>query len=183
MNCNWRDQNNVRRLGKGNGWLRNQGTRGDHQNYSNIRRSIEDLRTPAVTQAPETSHENEKVRWNKMQFFSWRQLCPYYYIDAPVGRWLSVLRKSLPTIAQEYCQLYWPNPESKTTQTTSCTATWIPSPKPSQSDEQDMRDTSGEVRTNSLATFYSVPLYKDEQDSDDQLELINSSSVRTLGVA
>ena len=45
-----------------------------------------------------------------------------------------------------------------------------------------MRDTSGEVKTNSYTTFSCEPLHTNVQVFDDQLELIYNSSVRTLGV-
>ena len=46
-----------------------------------------------------------------------------------------------------------------------------------------MRETAGEVRTNSLAIYSCGPLHMDEQRQDDQLELINSSSVPIQDVA
>ena len=48
-------------------------------------------------------------------------------------------------------------------------ATYLPFLKTSTLDEQDMRDTAGELRTNSKATFSYEPLHMDEQVLDNQL--------------
>ena len=61
----------------------------------------------------------------------------------------------------------------------SCDATYISSLKPSKSDEQDIRDTAGGVRTNSFETFSGGPHYRDQQVLDDQLELIYDTFVWT----
>ena len=42
-----------------------------------------------------------------------------------------------------------------------------------------MRDTAGEVRTNSYAMFSYGPLHTDEQVLEDQLDIIYKSSVQT----
>ena len=55
-------------------------------------------------------------------------------------------KKNLTAIAQE---LYWTNLEGSTPQKSSCTATDHPSRKPSKLVEQDMRNTTGEVKTHS----------------------------------
>ena len=52
-----------------------------------------------------------------------------------------------------------------------------PSPKLSKFDEPDMRDTAGEVRTNSLATYFYGPLHIGEQRKDNQEEPIHKSFV------
>ena len=67
--------------------------------------------------------------------------------------------------------------------TSSYTATCLPSLKPSKPDEQDMLDTAGDIRTNSLATTSSVSHHIDEQVLNDQLKLIYRSIVPTLAVA
>ena len=46
-----------------------------------------------------------------------------------------------------------------------------------------MRDTAGEVRTNSLVMYSCGPLHRDEQRQDNQLEPIYSSSVLIQDVA
>ena len=46
-----------------------------------------------------------------------------------------------------------------------------------------MRDTAGEVGTNSLVTFSCVSLHMDEQRQDDQLEPIYKSSLLIQDVA
>ncbi len=46
-----------------------------------------------------------------------------------------------------------------------------------------MRDTAGEVRTNSLAIYSCRPLPMDEQRQGDQLKLIYNSSVPIQNVA
>ena len=45
-----------------------------------------------------------------------------------------------------------------------------------------MRDTAGEVKTNSLATFSFGPLHTDAQVLDGQLELIYNSFIGTQAV-
>ena len=70
-------------------------------------------------------------------------------MDAPYGHWLSVWRKSLTTIAQEYYELYWTNPGGNIPQNNSCMATYHPSWKPSKLDEQDMQKTAEKVKMNS----------------------------------
>ena len=60
--------------------------------------------------------------------------------------------------------------------------TYLPSRRPSKLDEQDMEDTAGESRTNSLATFY-WPLQTNTQVLDEQLEHIYDSYVRIQDVA
>ena len=52
--------------------------------------------------------------------------------------------------------------------------------RPSKLDEQD---PAGGARSNSCVTFSGGPLHTDVQVSDDQLELINNSSVRKQDVA
>ena len=56
-------------------------------------------------------------------------------------------------------------------------ATYHPSQKLSTLDEPDMRDTAGEVGTNSLVTYSCGPPHMDKQRQDDQLEPIYNSSV------
>ena len=54
--------------------------------------------------------------------------------------------------------LLWTNSESSTLQNSSCTATYLPSHKLSNLDEQDTLGTGGEVRTNSSGMFsYGLP--------------------------
>ena len=86
-------------------------------------------------------------------------------------------RISLAVITQECCELYWTSPGGNTPQSNHCTATYHPSRKLSKLDEPDMRDTAGEVGTNSLVIYSSRPLHMNEQKSDDQLEPIYNSSV------
>ena len=47
----------------------------------------------------------------KSNFFQ-QQSCQFYYMDAPQGRWQSILRRSLMGIAQECYKLYWTIPGS-----------------------------------------------------------------------
>ena len=60
-------------------------------------------------------------------------------MDIPHGRWLRVWRESLTAIAQECCGLYWTNPGSSISQSSSCRDTYHSSRKPSKLNEQDMR--------------------------------------------
>ena len=90
-------------------------------------------------------------------------------------------KKSL-TIAQECYELYWTNPESKILQNSSCMATHLPSQKPFKLDEQDMRVTAREVRTNSQGTFSCRPFHTEKHVLDNQLELIYNTSVRIYDV-
>ena len=55
--------------------------------------------------------------------------------------------------------------------------------KPTKLDEYAMRDTAGEVKTNSYAIYYSGPLPTDEHGLGDQREPINNSSVLIQNVA
>ena len=57
------------------------------------------------------------------------QLCPYYYMAAPHGCWLSILRKSLAAITHECYELYWTIPGNNILQNNSCSATNLPSQK------------------------------------------------------
>ena len=50
---------------------------------------------------------------------------------------------------QECYEQYWTRPGGSTQQNSSCTATYHPSQKLSKLDEPDMRDTAGEIGTNS----------------------------------
>ena len=78
---------------------------------------------------------------------------------------------------QEYCEQYWTSHGGSTPQSTSCTATYHPSRKLSKFDEPDMRDTTEEVRTNSLVVYSSGLLHMDEQRHDNRPEPTYSSSV------
>ena len=54
-----------------------------------------------------------------------------------------------------------------TQQKSSYTDTYHPSRKLSKLDEPDMRDTAGEVRTNSKVMYSSGPHHMDKQSLDD----------------
>ena len=58
-------------------------------------------------------------------------------------------KESRTATTQEYCEQYWTNLEGSTTQSSSCTATYHQSRKLFKLNEPDMRDTAGEVGTNS----------------------------------
>ena len=58
-----------------------------------------------------------------------------------------------------------------------------PITKTIKSDEPDMQDTAGEVRTNSSAIYSRGPLHMDEQSQNDQIEPIYNSSVLIQDVA
>ena len=81
-------------------------------------------------------------------------------MDAQHGRQLNVWWKTLTTIKQECCELYWTSPRGNTQQNSSCTATYHSSRKLSKLDEPDMADTAGEVRLDQLEAIYnsSVPI-------------------------
>ena len=70
-------------------------------------------------------------------------------MDAPLGRLLSVWRKILTAITQEFFELYCTSSGGNISQNIGCAATYYPSRKPSKLDEIDMWDTVGEVWTNS----------------------------------
>ena len=91
--------------------------------------------------------------------------------------------KSLTAITQECYEQYWTSPRGSTPQSSSCIATYNPSQKLSKLDELDMRDTTGEVGTNSEATYYNETLHMDEQRQDDHLEPIYNRSVPIQDVA
>ena len=78
------------------------------------------------------------------------------------------------------CELYWISPRSNTLQSSSSTTTYLPSQKLSKLDELDMRDTAGEVRANSQAT------YMEEMDTATRVQILNetdciSHRTNTLG--
>ena len=109
--------------------------------------------------------------------FSKQQSCPYYNMNEPHGHWLSVSRKSLTVIVQEWNQLYWTNPGRNIPQTSSRMIAYFPSLKPSKLDEKILQDTARDVRTNSSVMFSYGPLHRDKKMLDDQLELISNSPV------
>ena len=51
----------------------------------------------------------------------------YCYMDLLHGRWLNRWRKSLTATTQECCEQFWTSPGGNTPQSTSCTATYLPS--------------------------------------------------------
>ena len=57
--------------------------------------------------------------------------------------------KSMTAVTQECCEQYWTSPGDNTRQNSNFTATYHSSQKQSKLDEPDIRDTAGEVRTNS----------------------------------
>ena len=73
------------------------------------------------------------------------------------------------------------SPRDNTQENYSDAATYHPSQKLPKLDEEDMQDTVGEVKSNSVGevrTIYSCgPLHMDEQRQDDQVEPIYNSSV------
>ena len=62
-------------------------------------------------------------------------------------------------------------------------ATYQPLRKLSNLDEPEMRDTAGEVGTNSYVAYSCGPLHMDEQRQNDPLEPIHNSSVPIQDVA
>ena len=68
-------------------------------------------------------------------------------------------------------------------QSRSCTATYQTSWNFSKLDELDMRNTAGEVRTNSEVMYSCGPLHMDAQRQDDQLEPTYSISVPIRDIA
>ena len=120
---------------------------------------------------------------DKIAVFSKLQSCRYCYIDAPHRHWLNVRRKSLTAITQDCFLSYRTSPEGNTSQNSSSTATNHPSRKLSNLDGPDMRDTAGEVRTNSLAMYSRGLVHMDEERLEDQLEPIRNSSVPKQDVA
>ena len=75
------------------------------------------------------------------------------------------------------------SPRSNTQQSTSYTATYLPSRKLSKLDEPDMQDTAGEAGTSSSVMYsYGLP-HMAEQKQDGQLEHTYSSTVRIRDVA
>ena len=77
---------------------------------------------------------------------------------------------------------FWTNPGSSTPQNSTCTATYLPSQKPSKWVEQEMRVTAGEMRMNSWQTFFDEPLHMDVPMLADQQKLIYISSLLILDV-
>ena len=69
-------------------------------------------------------------------------------------------------------------PGGRTLQSSSCTATYLPSWKLSKLDEPDMQDTAGEVGTSLLEMYSYEPLHMAEQKHGVQFEPTYSSYVR-----
>ena len=84
--------------------------------------------------APHGQNASEvwSIRYNKTRFFSEQWLYQYYCMDAPHGHWQNASKKSFIGTAQECYELYWINPGSNTPPDNSCTATYLPSLKPSK---------------------------------------------------
>ena len=57
------------------------------------------------------------------------------------------MEKSLTATTQECCEQFWTSPGDNTPQSSSCTATNLPSWKLSKLEEPDMQDTAGEAGT------------------------------------
>ena len=76
---------------------------------------------------------------------------------------------------------YQKSPRSNTAQN-SCTATYLPSLKPSKLCKQDMRDTNGEARMNSKVMFFNGLLYMDMLMLTNQHEHTYNSSVRSKNI-
>ena len=110
---------------------------------SSVLSTVNDIST--LLAKPLTAIDRLSVIRNR---FSKQRSRQFYYIDATQRCELSVWR-SLMIIALECSELYRINPGGNIPQNTSFTATYLLSRKPSKLDEQDMRDTAGEVRTNS----------------------------------
>ena len=104
-------------------------------------------------------------------------------MDAVRGHWLNGWKKSLTAIIQECCEQFWTSPGGNTPQSSSCTATDLPSLKVSTLDESDMQDTVGEAGTSSEVMFSNGPPHIAEQKQGDQLTPIYSSSVMIQDVA
>ena len=68
-----------------------------------------------------------------------------------------MLFKKVMATAQECCLQYWTSHRGNTPQSCSCTATYYPSWKLSKLEEPDMRNTTGEVGTNSCHIFLWTP--------------------------
>ena len=83
------------------------------------------------------------MKWNAA--FSKQRSCRYCYIDALHGHWLNGWRKSLTATIQECCGQFWTSRGANTTQSSNCTATYLPSRKLSKLDEPDMQNTAGEA--------------------------------------
>ena len=58
---------------------------------------------------------------------------------------------------QECYMLFWTNPGSTTFQNSCCTATQLPSNKPSKQEEQDMLDTAGEEKNELVSNILQWP--------------------------
>ena len=84
---------------------------------------------------------------------------------------------------QECCKQYWTGPWGNTSQSSSCTATNLPSWKLSKLDQPDMQVTAGEAGTISQVMYSYGPFHMGEQKQGDQLKPTCSSTVRIQGVA
>ena len=73
------------------------------------------------------------------------------------------------------------NPGSSSQQSRNCTATYLPSHKPSKYDKQDILDTTGEVMGHSEVTFSHQLLHMNISVLADQQRLTFIKSVGTFG--
>ena len=78
---------------------------------------------------------------------------------------------------------YWTSPGGSTPQNSSCRATYHPSRKLLKLDEPNMRDTAGEMGTNSYAKYFLDTFLMNKQKQDDYLEPIYNSSVPIQDIA
>ena len=112
--------------------------------------------------------QTRPIKWSSVS--SKQRSCQYWYMDAPLGRWLNGWRKSLTAITQECCAQYWTGPGDSTPQSSSYTATYHPSRKQQRLDEPDTWNTVGEVGISSLVMYSCGPLHMGEQRQEVHVE-------------
>ena len=101
----------------------------------------------------------------------------------PTGTLIKWMEKKLDGNYTKCCEQYQISPRDNTRQSSSYTATYLPSRKLSKLDEPDMQDTAGEAGTSSWVIFSYGPHHMAEQKQSDQLEPTHTSSVRIWDVA
>ena len=92
-------------------------------------------------------------------------------------------RKSLTATTQESCRQFWTSLRGNTPQSSSYTATYLPSRKLSKLDEPDMQDTAGEAGDELISDVLLWTPHMVKLKQGNQLEPTYSSTGMIRGVA
>ena len=95
--------------------------------------------------AIDMSYGSQTWPLNLNKVSSKQRSCRYCYMDALHELSLKGWKKILTATTQECSKQFWTSPGGNTPQSSSCTATYLPSQNLSKLDEPDMQDTAGKV--------------------------------------